>query len=553
MFNTQSKALFLALAVLTGAIACGPGPVKQGTEPQTSAEPVGSVEGSQGARAPDAQPQLPGVVGEVQTPGVVVGVQPVADTPVADATPQPVLPSPTPTPVPAAPAPVIAFSKEWVVSATGSDSNAGTAAAPFKTIARGLKEVGPGEVLKIRAGTYAENLLLDGKDGRADAKITIQGEGKPKLTGGAGTGALIQFKRQHWVVDGLDVDVMKQSRWGASFDGSVDGSVLANSELHNSVASAGVNVHTNATGATIENNKIHDFRRVADDSHGIVVQTTTRNTVIRNNDIYDVSGDSVQCLGPEGYNSNAPADGVLIENNRLYAVAGRSQENGVDIKTCWNVTIRNNRMNGFRTAPAGQGAKGDAVVIHLSAKNVLVEGNDIFDAGKGIALGGNRFGPMPAGVVIRRNTIHDLVKDSVMEGAAMRIENSDGAVVVNNSFWNLPGPGVILGHGTNGPTQNLVLKNNIIGGAPALKVGTQAPGLQSNGNLFAATAQFTLNGVGKTFVQWQQTGQDAQSVAASVSLSPTFVPGPAAIDKGLNVGLAFCGSSPDIGSVETGC
>lgn len=99
------------------------------------------------------------------------------------------------------------------MDATGSDSNAGTAAALFKTIARGLQAVGPGELLKIRVGTYAENLILDGKDGRADAKVTIQGEGKPKLTGGAGTGALIQFKRKHWVVDGLDVDVLKQNRW----------------------------------------------------------------------------------------------------------------------------------------------------------------------------------------------------------------------------------------------------------------------------------------------------------------------------------------------------
>lgn len=482
---------------------------------------------------------------------VAVGFQAVLDTPVATVPPHPGH-EPLATQVPPSPAPPAtpAFTREWFVSPSGNDNNSGAAGQPFKTLAKGIQSVGPGEVLRVQGGDYNEAMILAGKDGSPAAKITIQGEGQPRITGGGNVA--VQFKAKHWVVDGFKIDMQNQAKFAVSFEGNDEGSTLANSEVMNGTAGAGINVHTNSNGAIIENNNIHHFSRGDTDSHGIVVQTTTRNTTIRNNDIHDVSGDTAQCLGPEGYNNNPPADGLLIENNHLYG----AQENALDIKTCHNVTIRNNRMHTFRAAPAGQGAKGDAIVIHLSAKNVIVEGNEIYDAGKGIALGGNRIGgPMPAGVVIRRNTIHDLIKDSLMEGTAMRIENSDGAVVVNNVFWNLQGPGVILGHGTNGPTQNLTLKNNIIGGTGlSLKVGSQAPGLKADGNLYPVGAQFSVNGAARSFDQWKASGQDVSSVTADPAFSPGgFKPGAAAVDKGQNVGLSFCGTAPDIGAVETAC
>ncbi len=268
----------------------------------------------------------------------------------------------------------------------------------------------------------------------ATSKITIQGEGKPKLVPGAGTGAVVQFKAPCWVLDGFEIDVQSQPTYAVTFQGNTDGAVLANNEIHGGSLGGGITTYDSARGMTIENNHIHDFTRGNDDSHGIVIQPTTKKITIRNNDIHDNSGDSVQCLGPEGFSSLPPADGVVIENNHLYS----NRENAVDIKTCANVIVRNNRMHGFRMASS---AKGDAVVIHMSAKNVTVEGNDISDCGKGISIGGNHTGPVPTNIRIEKNRIHDLTTETGMEGTGIRVENSSGAKLLNNTITRTPGYG----------------------------------------------------------------------------------------------------------------
>jgi hypothetical protein len=50
---------------------------------------------------------------------------------------------------------------EYVVSTAGDDNAVGTAAAPFRTIKRGIQKLsGPGDVLVIRGGIYPERMDL---------------------------------------------------------------------------------------------------------------------------------------------------------------------------------------------------------------------------------------------------------------------------------------------------------------------------------------------------------------------------------------------------------
>src|SRR5262249_34119893 len=147
-----------------------------------------------------------------------------------------------------------------------------------------------------------------------------------------------------------------------------------------------------------------------------------------------------------------------------------------------------NKMHGFRMAPPAQGAKGDAVVIHMSAANVDVGNNEIYDVGRGISLGGNRIGPMPSGVVIHRNQIHDTVITGGTDGIGIDVENSEAAHIVQNTFTRIAGFALRVGGGTNGPTDNLLVKNNILDAAQPIRVGLEAPGLQVNSNLYPSSA-----------------------------------------------------------------
>ena len=58
------------------------------------------------------------------------------------------------------------------VSGTGSDSNAGTMVAPFKTITAAIPMMNPGDTLFVRSGTYRETVVVS-KSGSAGAPLTI--------------------------------------------------------------------------------------------------------------------------------------------------------------------------------------------------------------------------------------------------------------------------------------------------------------------------------------------------------------------------------------------
>tara|TARA_B100001057_G_scaffold255909_1_gene256145 strand:- start:638 stop:1384 length:747 start_codon:yes stop_codon:yes gene_type:complete len=55
----------------------------------------------------------------------------------------------------------------------GSDSNAGTLAAPFETLQYAVNQLSAGDILYIRAGTYRETLTID-EDGTSGNLITIE-------------------------------------------------------------------------------------------------------------------------------------------------------------------------------------------------------------------------------------------------------------------------------------------------------------------------------------------------------------------------------------------
>lgn len=451
------------------------------------------------------------------------------------------------------------FSRDWYVSPTGSDSWAGTSAQPFRTITRAVSAVSAGERILVSAGTYAERVRITGvvRAGTSTAPIRLQGVGMPKIIPPAsGSGTLVAIERPYWQVDGFEVDVQGKAFYAAHFAGAVQGAVLSHSHLHGGTSGAGVSTHYACTGATIEDNEIHHFQRPGDDSHGIVVQPGSKQILIRRNVLHDNSGDSVQCLGPEGISSEPPADGVIIENNTMY----HDHEQAVDVKTCSNVTIRHNVMHDYLEALPGA----CSLVVHMSASEVLIQDNDIYNVGKAIAIGGNHTGPVPYHVVVKQNRIRNVVKGYQMDGIGIRIENSQSARVFNNTFAGIGHAAIMAGGGEQGYTSDLMIKDNLISTgnttAFAVYLGAYMNGLLSRYNLIAPGAVFSaLNSSGSrqtlTLAGWQTvTGQDAPSRQVDPQLNPdTLVPGPAAIDWGEVVGVPYCGAGPDIGAVETGC
>ena len=535
-FNKRSAFVSSLLACLV--TACGsPGGVGGAQESESQ---VPSVE--------TPVPGLPGTSqpgqGEAQTP-----TSEAPDTPTSDEDTGPPAPAPQPGSPTTGEAPVTTptYKRVWVVSPTGSDTAGGSETAPLRTISRAITLAGPGELIRVRSGTYTERVLISGsvRSGTAAAPITLQGEGNPRIVLGSVNGALMVVEKPYWLISGFNIDLQNRKAYGVAFTGNLQGTKLSHSEIHHGQYGAGVSFHYSANGATLENNHIHHIFISGDDAHGVVIQPTARNITVRNNVIHDNSGDAIQCYSEDGSVPSTPADGVLIEGNDLYG----NIEQSLDIKTCYNVTVRRNKMHLARRHPT-LGGNG-AMVVHMSARNILIEDNDFYDAGLAIGVGGNRYGPYPSGIVIRRNRIRDMITLDGMTGGGLQLAVSTGTQVYNNTFTRLQGPALSVGSGTGGPTENLVVKNNIIDAAYVMKLGTQAPGLKMGSNLYRPGATFN----GSTLSQWKARGFDTNSLESSTlfNSTTTLVPAPAAVDRGENLGLPFCGAAPDIGAVESGC
>jgi hypothetical protein len=63
---------------------------------------------------------------------------------------------------------------EYYLSPTGSDSNSGTLNSPWQTLTHALGQLGPGDILYLREGTYYESGIKTALQGTASAPITIQ-------------------------------------------------------------------------------------------------------------------------------------------------------------------------------------------------------------------------------------------------------------------------------------------------------------------------------------------------------------------------------------------
>ncbi|ADO68793.1 right-handed parallel beta-helix repeat-containing protein [Stigmatella aurantiaca] len=518
-----------------------------------------------------SRPDGTGTTVQVPAPGAG-GTSPLPVDPPPLPAPSPPAEEPAPGPVPEVPAPPPEaeepppppeFSRILWVSPQGADSAEGSQAKPFRTVAKALSLVRPGEAVFLGTGTYSERLKLEERGGSADQVLTVKAApgATPLFKGGSGSSTpMIDVRGAYWRIQGLTVDMAGDKAFAVFWRGKgAHHGVLRGSTLKNGTEGAGVSIAESASDVLIEGNEIHHFQKSGEDSHGVVVQTTARNVVVRGNDIHHNSGDGVQCLGPEGGATIAgtPFDNLLVEDNELH----ENRENGVDIKTCTHVTLRHNTLWGHRRTST---SAGEGMVIHLSASDVAVEDNVLRANGRGIVVGGVRVGAPPTRIIVRRNLVLDGDSSDGNDGLGIRVDTSTDVKVQHNTVWNMPGPCLVFGHGTSGPSKTLDLRNNVLAGCGiTLRAGDDRSGVVMDSNLYfrsGGKAVFRRESEDLDLGEWQDaSGLDAHSVEQAPAFtdvdSEDFTPGPdsPARDTGVTLGLPFCGQAPDRGAREADC
>ncbi len=301
-------------------------------------------------------------------------------TPPPEPTPTPP-PEPTPTPPPApeptpVPQPIPVTTYNYYVSPTGSDSNAGTKAAPFRTIVRASQLAKPSTTVHVAPGNYSGGFRTS-VSGTASGRIYYVSTTRwgAKIIPPASSSNNVAWDNRGSYIDiiGFEVDgrkIQSGTKWayGIYNGGSYD--MIRNNYVHhiaNTIActsgggsAIGVDSYYKGIKSDVIGNLVHDIGPAG--CHfvqGIYISTSgsvknnvvyrvaeaaihlwhDANNVIITNNTVTTSGTGIIVGGGDYYFTSAGADNVHVHNNIVYDNKYGISEQG---KTGLKNTYRNN-------------------------------------------------------------------------------------------------------------------------------------------------------------------------------------------------------------------
>jgi PKD repeat protein len=295
----------------------------------------------------------------------------------------------------------------YYVSPTGSNSNSGTQAQPFRTIAYGASFLQPGDTLYLRAGTYSEALINNIPGGSSwDEPVTIAAYPGEAVTvrppkGSTSVVYLSDQTRCYIVFDGLvldavnvDADAVKIT-WGSS-TGASNHIRFSNCEIENAVNGSGPQqgvLITNASGENTDNNEfincqVHDNGKSSLE-HGFYIESSYN--LIQGCDVYNNAGYGIQVYKGGGVNGqdasyNTICDSAFHDNSQH----GNSGNAGIGLFTGdGNVAYNDLVWNNPRGIAVGYGATNTDIYNNTVYNNTGNAGIDITSSSTGAVVENN--------------------------------------------------------------------------------------------------------------------------------------------------------------------
>lgn len=450
------------------------------------------------------------------------------------------------------------------IAATGNDANAGTSAAPWKTIGKAVNALRAGNVGCVQPGTYVENIDFAARaaaSGTSTAPIVLKAatSTKPIVQSGANAPVFRINRGSYWILDGLDIDMNGQNHRTVFIDQrsfiAIRRSIIRGSDGVTN-ATGGIVIYATQTGPVtdiyIAENDIHNHRRaysngVRDDSFGIFIFPNVSKVLAARNRMWDNSADGMQCqsAAESGVPGVDPSD-LTFEDNRIFTTAAfqRKTEEAYDIKGCQYVTIRgvprsrtasdgypgtdSSKIYGFRHAEnssalcsgtcATNTSRGGGIVAHFGARNVLVEYTRIWDVCEGVGFSSTNT------AVFRHNAVFDVVRisdgSSRCEGYGVKVLGGTGGTgsstvrLHNNTLDGIANVGFRVGYdnpsyGSATYENDVDVWNNIVRDTPTwLQLRTaHVRSFESDYNLFwnsnGNQTGIQVDGTARTLPQWQ--------------------------------------------------
>ena len=337
-------------------------------------------------------------------------------------------PSVTPTPLPPG---------TFYVSTSGSDSNLGSEAAPWRHIQYAVDKVGPGSIVYVMNGVYNEAVTFHNSGSASGGYITLQNYvGHIPVIDGTGlpisgeTGLVVIENRAYIKLIGFEIRNLKAGGVSAVFPagiwirGNGDHLEIRNNVVHdieNSCSRCGA--HGIAVYGRDPNISIHDIIIDGNEvrngkfgwSESMVLNGNVEKFVVSNNIVHDNDNIGIDMIGYEGENPN-PA----VDRARDGTVAGNLVYN----------------INSYGNPAYGTERSADGIYVD-GGTNIIIERNTVHHSNIGIELASEHAGRDTSYITVRNNFVYSNTQVGIAFGGYdKRRGSTQYCNIVNNTFYN---------------------------------------------------------------------------------------------------------------------
>jgi hypothetical protein len=382
---------------------------------------------------------------------------PATATPVPTASPTAA--PPTATPVPNATPPPPSIGKLYYVAINGNDSNPGSEAQPFRTIAKGASLLAPGDTLLVKPGTYAESLMYNIPSGTDWNKpVTIKAydpANRPIIKPNPGADRVLHFQtyrgqvQRYIVVDGFVLDAANTTYDTVKITVGANHIRLMNSEVKNAPNQGILTSELGSDYNEFINLDIHDNGNDTQFDHGLYISTSgnvidhclihhnagygihiysgdpaykPNNNVAKNNTLYDGQGrhggmiisvgdgnlayNNLLYNTPTGIEVGYDASNSKVYNNVVYGLTGGTSgaSNGIGIFVYSNGT--SSIYNNIVSKNSGVGIRNLAAGTTLIKNNLAYQNSQDISNGGPATMSGNITGRDPLFINVASHDYH---------------------------------------------------------------------------------------------------------------------------------------------------
>jgi hypothetical protein len=357
----------------------------------------------------------------------------------------------------------------YYVSTGGNDTNAGTLAAPWRTIQHAANTVHAGDTVQVEGGTYNEIVTLSTSGNATAGYITFTNyPGQNPIVDGTGliaggqTGLFsLEGTFNYIVIQGFEIRNFKSSSKGKvpvgiDFEGAGGNIEILNNHIHNiaqtlsscnaanalAIALYGTQAPASINNVTLYGNEID--HNTTGCSENVSFDGNVQYFVEANNLVHDGDNIGLDNIGFEGVSPNSAYD--------------QARDGWVFQNTIYNITSTTNPVYHNQVGADGYYCDG--------CTRIIVERNLIYDSDLS-EMASEHSGHVSSYVMFRNNIIyHSLYVGLSIGGYASKVGGTDHCMIVNNSLWD---DGI---HGNSGLGElqiqyhatNNTIENNIVDG-----------------------------------------------------------------------------------------